>query len=157
MSTGISKIHPVIASQYSASTVANQEFPALNVTGSEQTFFAGYQPLFIKIAGTGIAGLDTQATPTSAIVEGTRSKALKAVAAFGTILGTDRANATTSLTVIVDAASFNTGNGLGGKDSSTNDFSGLKAAVASATGVSSGGITITAGYTITSAGVIEFA
>jgi hypothetical protein len=153
----ISKINPAAGTEYAASTVADQNFVGLNVVGSKQTFFSGFQPLFIKIAGTGIATLDTQASPTSTVVLGTRSKALKAVAAFGTIVGVDRANATTALTVVVDANSFNTGNGAGGNGSDTNDFSGLKAAVAAATGVSSGSITITAGYTIASAGTIDFA
>jgi hypothetical protein len=153
----INKVHPAAGTEYAASTVANQDFVGLNVVGSKQTFFGGFQPLFIKIAGTGIATLDTQATPTSAVVLGTRSLALKAVAAFGTLVGVDRANATTALTVVVDANSFNTGSGEGGNGSDTNDFSGLKSAVAAATGVSEGAITITAGYTIASAGTIDFA
>ena len=128
---------------------AQAEFGAsLNVTGTKQSFFSGYQPLVIKIAGTGIATLDTQATPTSAIVEGTRSKALKAVATFGSILMTDDGDATTALTVIVDGATFNQGN----SNTTTTGFGLLKAAVASATGVSSGSITITSGASLNSDG-----
>jgi hypothetical protein len=139
---GISNIH------------AQAEFGAsLNVTGTKQSFFSGYQPLLIKIAGTGIATLDTQATPTSAIVEGTRSKALKAVATFGSILMTDDGDATTSLTVIVDGATFNQGN----SNTVTTGFGLLKAAVSAATGVGSGGITITSSTSLNSDGTFTFA
>jgi hypothetical protein len=128
---------------------AQAEFgTSLNLTGTKQSFFSGYQPLVIKIAGTGIATLDTQATPTSAIVEGTRSKALKAVATFGSILMTDDGDATTALTVIVDGATFNQGN----SNTTTTGFGLLKAAVAAATGVSSGSITITSGASLNSDG-----
>lgn len=126
---------------------------SLNVTGTKQSFFSGYQPLIIKVAGTGIATLDTQATPTSAIVEGTRSKALKAIATFGSILMTDDADATTALTVIVDGASFNQGN----SNTVTTGFGLLKAAVAAATGVSSGSITITSSSVLNSDGSITYA
>jgi hypothetical protein len=139
---GISNIH------------AQAEFGAsLNVTGTKQSFFSGYQPLLIKIAGTGIATLDTQATPTSAIVEGTRSKALKAVSQYGSILMTDDADATTALTVIVDGATFNQGN----SNTVTTGFGLLKAAVAAATGVSSGSITITSSTSLNSDGTFTFA
>jgi hypothetical protein len=126
---------------------------SLNVTGTKQSFFSGYQPLLVKIAATGIATLDTQATPTSAIVEGTRSKALKAVATFGSILMTDRADATTALTVIVDGGSFNQGN----SNTVTTGFGLLKAAVALATGVASGDITITSSRALNSDGTFTFA
>ena len=133
---------------------AQAEFgTSLNVTGTKQSFFSGYQPLIIKVAGTGIATLDTQATPTSAIVEGTRSKALKAIATFGSILMTDDADATTALTVIVDGASFNQGN----SNTVTTGFGLLKAAVAAATGVSSGAITITSSSALNSDGTITYA
>jgi hypothetical protein len=139
---GISNIH------------AQAEFGAsLNVTGTKQSFFSGYQPLLIKIAGTGIATLDTQATPTSAIVEGTRSKALKAVATFGSILMTDDGDATTALTVIVDGATFNQGN----SNTVTTGFGLLKAAVSAATGVGSGGITITSSTSLNSDGTFTYA
>jgi hypothetical protein len=133
---------------------AQAEFgTSLNVTGTKQSFFSGYQPLIVKVAGTGIATLDTQATPTSAIVEGTRSKALKAIATFGSILMTDDADATTALTVIVDGASFNQGN----SNTVTTGFGLLKAAVAAATGVSSGSITITSSSVLNSDGTITYA
>jgi hypothetical protein len=133
---------------------AQAEFgTSLNVTGTKQSFFSGYQPLVIKIAGTGIATLDTQATPTSAIVEGTRSKALKAVATFGSILMTDDGDATTALTVIVDGATFNQGN----SNTTTTGFGLLKAAVAAATGVSSGSITITSSTSLNSDGTFTYA
>jgi hypothetical protein len=133
---------------------AQAEFgTSLNVTGTKQSFFSGYQPLMIKVAGTGIATLDTQATPTSAIVEGTRSKALKAIATFGSILMTDDADATTALTVIVDGATFNQGN----SNTVTTGFGLLKAAVAAATGVSSGSITITSSTVLNSDGSITYA
>jgi hypothetical protein len=133
---------------------AQAEFgTSLNLTGTKQSFFSGYQPLVIKIAGTGIATLDTQATPTSAIVEGTRSKALKAVATFGSILMTDDGDATTALTVIVDGATFNQGN----SNTTTTGFGLLKAAVAAATGVSSGSITITSSTSLNSDGTFTYA
>jgi hypothetical protein len=133
---------------------AQAEFgTSLNVTGTKQSFFSGYQPLIVKIAGTGIATLDTQATPTSAIVEGTRSKALKAVQTFGSILMTDDGDATTALTVIVDGATFNQGN----SNTTTTGFGLLKAAVAAATGVSSGSITITSSTSLNSDGTFTYA
>lgn len=133
---------------------AQAEFgTSLNVTGTKQSFFSGYQPLLIKIAGTGIATLDTQATPTSAIVEGTRSKALKAVATFGSVLMTDDADATTALTVLVDGATFNQGN----SNTVTTGFGLLKAAVAAATSVSSGSITITSSTSLNSDGTFTYA
>jgi hypothetical protein len=141
---GINRINPVVGSEYGTS---------LNVTGTKQSFFSGYQPLIIKIAGTGIATLDTQATPTSAIVEGTRTKALRAVQTFGSVLMTDDADATTALTVIVDGATFNQGN----SNTVTTGFGLLKAAVASATGVSSGSITITSSTVLNSDGSITYA
>jgi hypothetical protein len=133
---------------------AQAEFgTSLNVTGTKQSFFSGYQPLIVKIAGTGIATLDTQATPTSEIVEGTRSKALKAVQTFGSILMTDDGDATTALTVIVDGATFNQGN----SNTVTTGFGLLKAAVAAATGVSSGSITITSSTSLNSDGSFTYA
>jgi hypothetical protein len=133
---------------------AQAEFgTSLNVTGTKQSFFSGYQPLIVKIAGTGIATLDTQATPTSEIVEGTRSKALKAVQTFGSILMTDDGDATTALTVIVDGATFNQGN----SNTVTTGFGLLKAAVAAATGVSSGAITITSSTSLNSDGSFTYA
>ena len=133
---------------------AQAEFgTSLNLTGTKQSFFSGYQPLIVKIAGTGIATLDTQATPTSEIVEGTRSKALKAVQTFGSILMTDDGDATTALTVIVDGATFNQGN----SNTVTTGFGLLKAAVAAATGVSSGSITITSSTSLNSDGSFTYA
>jgi hypothetical protein len=141
---GINRINPQVGSEYGTS---------LNVTGTKQSFFSGYQPLIIKIAGTGIATLDTQATATSAIVEGTRTKALRAVATFGSVLMTDDADATTALTVIVDGGSFNQGN----SNTVTTGFGLLKAAVAAATGVASGSITITSSSVLNSDGTFTFA
>ena len=144
MSAGIAKIH----GQFEVGT-------SLNVTGTKQSFFGGYQPLVLKFAASGVATLDTQATPTSAIVEGTRSKALKAIAQWGTIVMTDDASATTAVTVIVDGASFNRGTGTGGNATiDTLDFSGVKAAVDAATGTST---TLTKGTVLTSAGVFTLA
>jgi hypothetical protein len=139
---GISNIH------------AQAEFgTSSNVTGTKQSFFSGYQPLVIKIAGTGIATLDTQATPTSAIVEGTRSKALKAVQTLGSILMTDDGDATTALTVIVDGGSFNQGN----SNTVTTGFGLLKTAVSDATGVAEGSITITSSTSLNSDGTFTYA
>lgn len=146
MSAGIARINPKVGSEYGTS---------LNVTGTKQSFFGGYQPLVLKFAASGIATLDTQATPTSAIVEGTRTKALKAISRFGTIVMTDDASATTAVTVIVDGASFNRGTGTGGlATQDTLDFSGVKAAVDAATGTSS---TLTTGVALTSAGAWSLA
>jgi hypothetical protein len=141
MSAGIARINPVVGSEYGTS---------LNVTGTKQSFFSGYQPLVLKFAAAGVATLDTQATPTSAIVEGTRTKAIRAIARFGSILMTDDADATTAVTVIVDGATFNRGTGTGGlATQDTLDFSGVKAAVDAATGTST---TLTKGASLNSDG-----
>ena len=141
---GIDKIHPGPGDEYGTS---------LNVTGTKQSFFSGYQPLILKFAAAGVATLDTQATPTSAIVEGTRTKALRAIARFGTILMTDDASATTAVTVMVDGATFNRGTGTGGlATQDTLDFSGVKAAVDAATSTST---TLTKGTALTSAGALS--
>jgi len=143
---GIARINPVVGSEYGTS---------LNVTGTKQSFFSGYQPLVLKFAASGVATLDTQATVTSAIVEGTRTKALRAIARFGSILMTDDASATTAITVIVDGATVNRGTGTGGlATQDTLDFSGVKAAVDSATGTST---TLTTGSALTSAGAWSLA
>ena len=141
---GIARINPVVGSEYGTS---------LNVTGTKQSFFSGYQPLIIKIAGTGIATLDTQATATSNIVVGTRTKALRAVQTFGSVLMTDDADATTALTVIVDGATFNQGN----SNTVTTGFGLLKTAVSVATGVAEGSITITSSTSLNSDGTFTYA
>ena len=146
MSAGIARINPQVGSEYGTS---------LNVTGTKQSFFSGYQPLVLKFAASGVATLDTQATPTSAIVEGTRTKALRAIANWGTILMTDNADATTSVTVIVDGASFNRGTGVGGlATQDTLTFAGVKAAVDAATGTST---TLTKGDALKSDGTFSLA
>jgi hypothetical protein len=128
---------------------------SLNVTGTKQSFFSGYQPLILKFAASGVATLDTQATVTSAIVEGTRTKALRAIATYGTILMTDDADATTSLTVMVDGASFNRGTGTGGlATQDTLTFAGVKAAVDAATGTST---TLTTSTALNSDGTFTYA
>jgi hypothetical protein len=143
---GIARINPKVGAEYGTS---------LNVTGTKQSFFSGYQPLVLKFAASGVATLDTQATVTSAIVEGTRTKALKAIARFGTIIMTDDADATTAVTVIVDGASFNRGTGTGGlATQDTVDFSGVKAAVDTATGTST---TLTTGSALNSDGTWQLA
>ena len=88
MSAGIGRIHPVVGSEYGTS---------LNVTGTKQSFFGGYQPLVLKFAASGIATLDTTNGTTGVITEGTRTKALKAIAQWGTIVMTDDASATTAV------------------------------------------------------------
>jgi hypothetical protein len=106
----------------------------------------GYQPRLIKIAQTGIATADTGGAG-SAIVEGTRTKAIRAIAQFGTILATDSASATTAITVLVDDATFNKAAGA----TTAGAYGAVIDAVAAATGTSAGAVTTSAGFT--SAGV----
>lgn len=146
MAAGIARINPKVGSEYGTS---------LNVTGTKQSFFSGYQPLVLKFAAAGVATLDTQATPTSAIVEGTRTKALRAIATFGSIIMTDDADATTTVTVMVDGASFNRGTGVGGlATQDTLTFAGVKAAVDAATATST---TLTTSFALNSDGTFTFA
>jgi hypothetical protein len=109
---------------------------------------AGYQPLLINVAGTGVATADTGGNGT-AIVEGTRTRAVRAIATLGTVLATDSASATTAVTVLVDLASFNAGAG----PTTSGAYGALKDAVSAATGVSVGSLTVTTSTGFTSAGV----
>mgnify|MGYP000175564889 CR=1 FL=1 len=102
-----------------------------NVTGSEGAFFSGYQPLVLKFASTNNFNGDSVNGTTGVITDGPRTKAIRAVAQFGSILMVDRASNNDALTVIVDGASFNRA-GLGSNANSETDFGGVIAAVENA-------------------------
>lgn len=124
---------------------------AIRTNGSIPTsgsFQYGYQPLLVKVAGTGVATVDTGGAGT-AITEGTRTKAVRAIATLGQILAVDTASATTAVTVLVDDATFNKGAGA----TTAGAYGALKDAVAAATGVAVGDLTITTSSAFTSAGV----
>jgi hypothetical protein len=140
--TGISRIHGQVL-----------QGTSLNVTGSQGSFFSGYQPLFIKIAGSGVATLDSVDGTTHVITEGTRSKAIRAIETLGSVLMVDDASATTALTVAVDGGSFNQGAGA----VTSGLFGALFDVVSGATGVAVGSLTITTGTSITSAGSLNLA
>ena len=81
----------------------------VNVTGSEGAFFSGYQPLELQFTGSNEFNSDSVDGTTGAITDGTRTKAIRAINQFGSILMVDRNNNNDALTVIVDGASFNRG------------------------------------------------
>lgn len=121
--------------------------PAIgSVTAGGGFNIGGYQPRLIKFAQTDVATADTGGSG-SAIVEGNRTKAIRAIAQFGTILATDTASATTALTVLVDDATFNKGAGA----TTAGAYGAVIDAVAAATGTSAATVTTSAGFT--SAGV----
>jgi hypothetical protein len=102
-----------------------------NVTGSAGAFFSGYQPLMLVVSGTGVGSADTQATPTSAIVEGNRTKTLKTIQNFASIVMIDSASSANSVACIIDGASANRSDGANEVD---GVFNALAAAVHAATG-----------------------
>ncbi len=108
--------------------------------------FGGYQPLLLVFTQTGVATADTGGSG-SAIVEGTRTKAIRAIAQFGTILATDSASGTGAVAVLVDQATFNQAAGA----TTAGAFGAVIDAVAAATGTSAA--TLTKSYGFTSAGV----
>jgi hypothetical protein len=124
---------------------------SLNVYGQKGAFLGGYQPLFIKIAGTGVATLDSVDATTNVITDGTRAKALRAIETLGTVVMMDTASATTAITVMVDGASFNQGAGA----TTSGTFGALKDAVSAATSIAVGSLTVTSGSGITSAGALD--
>ena len=111
--------------------------------------FYGYQPLAIKITDsqsgfTAASGGTSQADP---LVEGGYDKGVRAVETLGSIvwLGT-QLNA--SLFVVVDGATFNAGAG----QTTSGLYGALKDAIASATGMGVGNLTVAAYTTISGAG-----
>lgn len=126
---------------------------SLNVYGQKGAFLGGYQPLFIKIAGTGVATLDSVDSTTNVITDGTRAKVLRAIETLGTVVMTDDGSATTSITVMVDGASFNQGAGA----TTSGTFGALKDVVSAASSIAVGSLTITSGNGITSAGSLNLA
>jgi len=111
----INRVHGQIRS---GSTVNGD---AVNVTGSEGAFFSGYQPLVLRFTGSNLFNSDSVSGTTGAITDGTRTKAIRAINQFGSILMVDRNNNNDALTVIVDGASFNRGDA----GSNTGDGFGL--------------------------------
>jgi hypothetical protein len=99
--------------------------------------FFGYQPVFLKVAGTNVGTADTGGG-TAAIVEGNYTKAIRAIGELGSIvyLGT-RAN--NQFVVVLDKASANP---YVSANTDTDLAAAVDAAVEAATGLS-GAVTVT--------------
>ena len=111
--------------------------------------FYGYQPLAIKIADSGsgftaATGGTSQAAP---LVEGGYDKAVRGIETLGSIVWLG-SQLDASIFVVVDGATFNAGAG----QTTSGAYGALKDAVASATGISVGNLTVTAYTSITGAG-----
>ncbi len=113
--------------------------------------FYGYQPLVLKIAATNVGTADTGGNGT-AITEGNYTKTVRAVQQLGSIVVMG-AQTNNTFACIVDAATFNNGGGL----TTTGAFGALKDAVASATGIAVGNITVTSSSTLNGDGTFTFA
>ena len=113
--------------------------------------FYGYQPLVLKIAATNVGTADSGGNG-SAIVEGNYTKTVRAVQQLGSmvVMGAQTNN---TFACIVDAATFNNGAGL----TTSGAFGALKDAVASATGIAVGNITVTSSSTLNGDGTFTFA
>lgn len=113
--------------------------------------FYGYQPLVIKVAATNVGTADSGGNG-SAIVEGNYSKTVRAVQQLGSmvVLGAQTNN---TFACIVDGATFNGGAG----QTTAGAYGALKDAVASATGISVGSITITTSTALNGDGTFTFA
>jgi hypothetical protein len=110
--------------------------------------------LVIKVADsqsgfTATTGGTSQSVP---LVEGGYDKGIRAVETLGSIVWAgDQTNA--SLCVIVDGATFNAGAGA----TTSGAYGALKDAVASATGMGVGNLTVTTSSVLNGAGTFTFA
>ena len=104
----------------------------VNVTGSEGAFFGGYQPLMLKVTGTGIGAHDT-VNGAGVITVGNRTKTIRAIQNFATVVMIDDANTTTSVACLIDGASANRSDGNNEVD---GEFGALADAINAATSVS---------------------
>jgi hypothetical protein len=116
--------------------------------------FQGYQPLVLKIADsqsgfTAATGGTSQSAP---LVEGGYDQGIRAVETLGSIVWAG-AQTNASLCVIVDAATFNAGAG----QTTSGAYGALKDAVASATGMGVGNLTVTTSSVLNGAGTFTFA
>lgn len=123
----------------------------VNVTGSAGAFFSGYQPLVLVVAGTNVGTADSVAGD-GAITVGNRSKTLKTIQNFASIIMIDNASDVDHVAVIIDGASANRTDGA---NEIAGDFVGLRAAIRTATAVS--GATITYGEQLNSDGTFNIA
>ena len=109
-----------------------------NVTGEKSFFIGGYQPLFVTIqTATGTYDFTTGYASVNSEFE----QVIRACETVGTVVGYGKpANAASSstVTVIFDAGSVNQGDGTGGQSGAVTGFGALKAALASAGGVTAG-------------------
>lgn len=138
MSAGITRTHG------SAETGASA-----NLSGTKSSFFAGYQPLFVKVAcATAKFPVATGYSSVNSLFEQT----VRAAQSVGTVVAYGVPAAVSSDDVFIvafDNASLNQGSGAGGQSGATTGFGLLKdilAAVASANGASAvaGDFTLTA-------------
>jgi hypothetical protein len=95
--------------------------------------FYGYQPALVTITSTNRITADSSSG--GFIVDGGYTKVMRALEQFASIvvLG-DQDGGNDNFSAIVDLASFNQGDGMGGQGGSTSDLSALKAAVDAAIG-----------------------
>ena len=112
--------------------------------------FYGYTPLVIKVAATSGFAANTGGSG-SAIVDGGYEKAVRAMEQFGSIvwLGAQTAN---TFVAIVDGSTFNTGPGA----TTTGAYGALRDAMATATGVSVGSVTVTIATVLAGDGTFTF-
>jgi len=122
-----------------------------NVTGSAGAFLSGYQPLVLVVSGTNVGTADSVAG-NGAITDGNRTKTLKAIQTFASIIMVDNAGSVNSVAVVIDGASANRTDGA---NEVAGDFVGLRAAIRTATSVS--GATITYGEQLNSDGTFNIA
>ena len=116
--------------------------------------FYGYQPLVIKIADSqsGFTAASGGTSQTDPLVEGGYDKGVRAVETLGSIVW-QGAQTNASLCVIVDAATFNAGAG----QTTSGAYGALKDAIASATGMGVGNLTVTTSSVLNGAGTFTFA
>lgn len=104
----------------------------VHVTGSEGAFFSGYQPLMLVIHGTGIGSADSVGMDGN-IVPGNRTKTIRTIQTFASVVMIDNASTTTSVACIIDSASANFSDGNNEVD---GEFGALLSAINDATSVS---------------------
>ena len=132
MSAGITRLHG------KAETGASS-----NLSGTKSSFFAGYQPLFVKISVANstfnfVASYDT--------VDSNFEKVIKTCESVGTVVayGIPATESSNSVVIVAyDYASVNQGDGTGGQSGATTGFGALKSALASIYSGSAGDFTLT--------------
>lgn len=120
-------------------------------TGAGTAAVYGYSPLVIKVAATGGFTATTGGNGV-ALVEGGYDKAVRAVQQLGSSIWIG-AIASGTFVVIVDGPSFNAGAGL----TTAGAYGALRDAMAAATGVAVGSVTVTTSTALVGDGTFTFA